>query len=126
MSLDFDVSKIKKYNELYPGIRMFPESTTNKAMVWNFATEVIVWSMLAVGMQRLTESNYDEFWRRYSLICEAMGTDAQVTLTNVHEHVGLTTNVSNWGRKEFSEHLKMVVKREAQKNARLAAMQGDK
>ena len=100
-------------------------------------TNALIWLTMGVGLGRITEKNFTEFWYRYEVL-EALighvapthgegsaeywnkrdGTDFKagdklVTYERVRDHIGLATNVSDeprgkWFKRQFDEAVRMT------------------
>ena len=103
MSLDFNLKKIKNYEEL-----CWEEITNEfgeKQKRINPVTEVIIFRTMAVGMGEITEANWEEFYRRVVFWEHLFGAsvvvpdgeggfmDHYLTPKDIYDHIGLSTNV---------------------------------
>ena len=101
MSLNFDVSKIKNYKEVTTAKNAEGED------IWHPITDALIWQTMAVGMGQITEANVEEFYQRSRLYSNLFGDPIQFynektekyetrpfTATEIHNHIGLSTNVS--------------------------------
>lgn len=68
---------------------------------WAVATQSLVWLSLACGFRTITKENWVEVYRRVSLyekvngtIMRVSGEPYNVTASDVHDHIGLSTNAS--------------------------------
>lgn len=82
--------------------------------------ESIIFHTMFLGINRITEENYQEFWKRYVQLNHANGWDNYLTPEDVHNAVGLHTNASPitpaaW-RKKLNESLEAWGKQQV-KNA---------
>jgi hypothetical protein len=99
MSLDFRITKIENYNQLYPSLEIDThdfKGNPTKMTKWNPVTEQIVWGCMATGIGELTEKTVDEWYTRYSVWCQINGFANDLKLLpfkHVVQHIGLTTNV---------------------------------
>ena len=64
MSLDWDLSGIKNYKELCWG----PATDEEGYKLLNGVTDGLIWKTMSVGMGRITEKNYEEFFMRLCMI----------------------------------------------------------
>jgi hypothetical protein len=113
MSLDWDISKVKNYEELC--------FDTEGDM--NPLTSALINATTAIGMLRITEKNFEEFHLR--LLEEAKSTGkgrlyyfdkefnvvwVNPTLKEVQDHIGLFTSATQFGgsktRKQWEAQLK--------------------
>lgn len=93
MSLDWDLTKIDKHEELWikegDGRRLSP------------MTEALIWACLHVGIGEITEKTVDEFYTRVKVWERGIGTltrdrdgnEVATTYAEVKRHIGLRTNV---------------------------------
>lgn len=105
MSLDWSVEDCDDavLKEFYPDVIM--ESGQRH---WNPVTASLPWILFATGMQKITERNYDEVYRRMGIwyyIVKGMDPkqhDEMPTIVDIKRHVGMSTNVSNTSRAQFA------------------------
>ena len=80
----------------------------------NPVTNALIWACMAVDMGSITQKNYPEFWLRCAMddgdsgsgrILEGEGRHRSVTLEEVREHIGLSTNVSTQSKTYFYNKL---------------------
>jgi hypothetical protein len=101
MSLDFDVSKIKNHQEVTTA---YNEDGSER---WHPITEALIWHTMAIGIGQITDANVSEFYSRSRLYSKLFGDPIQFyneetekyetrpfTATEIHNHIGLSTNVS--------------------------------
>lgn len=101
MSLNFDVSKIKNYQEVTTAQNDAGED------IWHPITEALIWHCMGIGMGEITNANVDEFYQRSRLYSSLFGNPIQFyneetekyetrpfTATEIHDHIGLSTNVA--------------------------------
>jgi len=90
----------------------------------NPVTNALIWGCMMIEMGRITEKNYAEFWLRLSMddgvsgsgrIYEGKGGYRSVTLEEVRQHIGLSTNVSTGTKTQFYNKLLKRAQREAEK-----------
>jgi hypothetical protein len=65
-------------------------------------TDTLVWATMAIGMNKITADNYNEFYARLYLSQKLDG-DVTVTKADVKRRIGLTTNASTLTRKQFTD-----------------------
>jgi hypothetical protein len=116
MSLDFDVSKVKNFAV----VTTFVEQDGNK--IWHPITKALVFGTMAIGMNNITEANWEEFYNRLNLweLCagpslwrSAGGTGDpknHITPLEVFMHIGLHTNASRKTDKQFLDDCFRVLK----------------
>jgi len=136
MSLDWNVGKIKNWKEVTR--KKIKEGVTQEQIrhdimngydyyydedeegnrtytsYLNPVTTALIWATIEIGLGRITEKNYAEFWMRMSM-ADGISGDGRlyeehddgkhryrsVTLEEVKQHIGLRTNVSNITKTQF-------------------------
>lgn len=115
MSLNFDLTKIENHkelcwlpsskeamaNDMWNDFRVDPE--TDEVTMMNPVTKAIVFRTMAVGMGTITFVNMEEFYARNVMFERIFDSslvfmndeNLGITPKNVHDHVGLSTNVSH-------------------------------
>ena len=117
MSLDFSFKDCKEidHDELwteYPS--PFPSRETERDL--NVVAKSLVFISMFVGINKITESNYLEFWRRTDLYQKVYGTMFQIsdgegwnpyflTEDDVKKHIGMSTNVNAISKQKFQVSL---------------------
>ena len=124
MSLNWDLSDIENAEE----ICWVPDGKDG-GYTLNTITETLIWSTIIVSLNQITEANAEEFYRRlteYEVISGGLmvGTtkegeriERMPTLKEIQNHIGLTTNVDNKSKREWTALLNYLVKQRA-KDAR--------
>lgn len=95
MALNWDATKVRDFDKL----------TDEEAVI----REALIWSTLGVGISRITEKNYKEFYARLRFIELLNGArrykdemkPKYFTLEEVERFIGLTTNASEFSRAQF-------------------------
>jgi len=116
MSLDWSIENIENYKELCWG--------ENDRM--NPVTEALIWAGNSIGFNNITEKNYKELyirinmWERgvHSFLQQSnagVRVDTPLTLDNVRQHIGLSTNWSTMTNTQFGKHLIKSMRREAER-----------
>lgn len=84
----------------------------------NPVTHVLIFGTMTVGMGKITEKNYKEFWMRMQFAdvvfgpsLKSKGKGRGVTLQEVKQHIGLSTNVCNETGATFYKRMKQSVER---------------
>lgn len=100
MSLDYSYANVKNSDDVMwdENDRMLPE------------VESIIFATMAVGINKITEDNYIEFFRRYVMYRYANNYgEPFFDLAKVQEMIGLSTNASTFTdaafRKLLTDHL---------------------
>jgi hypothetical protein len=110
MSLDFRVTKIENYDELYPAVEVdtwHASGSPAKMKDWHPRTVQIVWGCMSTGIGELKESNVAEWYARYTIWCQTHNLDVELPYKHVIQHIGLTTNV--FPEETRSKWLKRIV-----------------
>lgn len=121
MSLDYVLDKIENWKEvtrceipedytadqirsLMTSADVFHDDAGNHTHYQNPVTVTLIWATLTVGLPKITEKNFKEFWLRLRVSDILMGYPIQVlqedgstegrhlTLEEVKQHIGLSTN----------------------------------
>jgi hypothetical protein len=95
MSLDWSTRSCKDYEKL----------------VWS-TTNSLIWNTMRVGINKITDKNFEKFYIRLAIIERTFGTllqkDGQAiytTLKDVKDHIGMYTNVDNMSDSEFKKEV---------------------
>ena len=98
MALNYNFSKVKDHEELHKN-----DGEWGK-------TDTLIWMCLAVGIGDITEKNYVEFYARVHFLEKIIGAMAHVgkeeyffTIDDIKRRIGMSTNVSNMTRKQFTD-----------------------
>lgn len=103
MSLNWNVSNIADSNAVC--FHHYTEDGEPQRRLTQ-TTELLIFTTMVVGFGRITESNYQEFYKRVALFERLRGAvrvkkgdsgkfvDDPYTLEDIRQHIGLTTNVS--------------------------------
>lgn len=110
MSLNFDYKACKKVD----GKNVYDHPNDEKQ--WHPVAESIVWTLLIVGFNDITEKNIDRVWARFSmyqnivgpLIRYGDGVKAYITREDLEQHIGVRTNVSNQTDAAWAKHIVKV------------------
>lgn len=86
----------------------------------NPVTDALIWSTMAVGMGKITDENYEEFYRRTRALASIHGPMLRnsdggnaIALADVRDHIGLKCNVSYQHDLEFQMGLGRRVSEDA-------------
>ena len=82
MSLDWDISKCKNHEDI-----------TLDQEVEGDITEQIIWSSLTTKLGNITETNWTEWYARYTLWNKIHGFDNSIEPKDFHRRIGMSTNV---------------------------------
>lgn len=106
MSLNYDLQNVKadwKSDDVWP------------------ITNALIWGTMSVGMNSITEANWQEFYTRAYMIQTIYGgwisDDGQirfVTPQEIREHIGLGTNANNLSNAKFKENMDRRMREQAQ------------
>lgn len=113
MSLDFSVERMKNYNVLttivYP--REHPQQEAERK--WHPVTNALIFGTMAIGMNTITEANWQEFYNRLNMWERCVRPQLSrgdipvkdqrnfITPLEVYMHIGLHTNASNKTKNQF-------------------------
>lgn len=100
MSLDYSTKDIKEDPTL-----------TDENGYWIPAFQSMCFATIPVGINDVTEKNYREFYRRYSVMNVAYGYDNYLTLAMVEKFIGLKTNASSKTISAFNKDVLAVIER---------------
>lgn len=109
MSLDFKFDKVADYKNVCWEADVRPGRPDGKRVA--VVTDRLIWATMGIGMSRVTEDNYEEFFKRLALYeTLILGWDWQdrTTLADVRKHIGLTTNACSKDEKPASFHKRMI------------------
>ena len=79
-------------------------------------TEALIWATMVVGMNRITEKNYEKFFARYCL----SQMETKITLKDVKNHIGLRTNASTMSDTQFFKNQCDIIIRDGRAEMRRA------
>lgn len=111
MSLNWNIGDIENYKELHECTN--PDAPEDERLYkLNGITDALIWATMAVGMGKITESNYEAFYARLRFAEKLNGnmalkwdeeTEEHVPLDveDVKRHIGLSTNVSPETKAKF-------------------------
>ncbi len=131
MPLNWRLSKIHDYEKLCwepdPDAPNDPERNRLKPL-----TNSLIWATIPVGINQITEKNFEKFFLRLSAIEQVSGTflneirddkivERPITLAEVKQHIGLWTNASSLTDAQFRGNLAQRAMREAQQRLKNAA-----
>ena len=127
MSLDANYSNIEDYEDVCYVDSVIPASQggdgikTEKSL--SGITQTIVFLGIVVGIREITEDNWFDYWARMSaydgitggsITCWGEDNNGpkyrSVAKEEVKQHIGLSTNVSEYTDSEFGEALGRVIK----------------
>jgi hypothetical protein len=113
MSLDFSVANMMNYKVLSG----MPHKGGDKDKEsWHYLTEALTFATMPVGINRITDANWMEFYQRLHMLEKVRGSrltawtktgpiDRLITPVEVYMHIGLSTNASNKTKKQFFDDL---------------------
>jgi hypothetical protein len=121
MSLDWNLTKISNNTEVCWEKN---EDGTDKL---NPVTESLIWLTMGIGMGSITEDNQSDFYCRVVMYEKLFGTmlsywkdskkvSVPITPEDIHNHVGLTTNVSKDTDASFRKRIVENFIREQKRN----------
>lgn len=121
MSLDWNLTKINNNTEVCWEKN---EDGTDKL---NPVTESLIWLTMGIGMGSITEDNQSDFYCRVAMYEKLFGTmlsywkdskkvSVPITPEDIHNHIGLTTNVSKDTDASFRKRIVENFIREQKRN----------
>jgi hypothetical protein len=121
MSLDWNLTKISNNTEVCWEKN---EDGTDKL---NPVTESLIWLTMGIGMGSITEDNQSDFYCRVAMYEKLFGTmlsywkdskkvSVPITPEDIHNHIGLTTNVSKDTDASFRKRIVENFIREQKRN----------
>lgn len=125
MSLDWDLTKINNNTEVCWEKN---EDGTDKL---NPVTESLIWLTMGISMGSITEDNQSDFYCRVAVYEKLFGTmlsywkdskkvSVPITPEDIHNHIGLTTNVSKDTDASFRKRIIENFIREEKRNFKYA------
>ena len=115
MSLDWNISKIENFKELWV------QDGENKRL--NRTTDSLIWAAMAVDLGSITEKNVDKWLERLSAI-SVLDNNCWDDLVHRHvieRHIGLTCNVCNMTDAKFWNKMKKSLQNKASDKIRSIA-----
>lgn len=117
MSLDFSWKNIKDGDT----VTTHPEDLDKTSgQRYHPVFDKLVWSMMVIGVTKITEANLQMVQDRMAMYQKALGPamvssvgEIYITDEDVARYVGLSTNVSQMTDKQWLEHLGEMILREA-------------
>lgn len=101
MSLNFSLTEIKNYKEVcwlpvdstIPRMFLDIAEVNGEERMMNPKTHQIIWGCMPVGIGVISERTAPEWYARYSLWCRIKKLTESITMQDVKDHIGLSTNV---------------------------------
>ena len=110
MSLDFKLDKIENYEELcWESTGEFDTDGEEFVRIKN-DTNIIIWATITLGLNRITEKNLVEWATRWKMALGAGMVGRNITIQNLRDHIGLSTNASPLTMSRFNTKLYKWVK----------------
>jgi hypothetical protein len=121
MSLDWNLTKINN------NIEVCWEKNEDGTDKLNPVTESLIWLTMGIGMGSITEENQSDFYCRVAMYEKLFGTmlsywkdskkvSVPITPEDIHNHIGLTTNVSKDTDASFRKRIVENFIREQKRN----------
>jgi hypothetical protein len=109
MSLDFNFNKIEDKSVLFIGGKVPAEGESGDL---NSATQTCIWMTMHLGINPITEANYEKFYERYVEYMTAHGENdkfwALKSADDVKARIGLSTNASKISDAKFKAIIKKM------------------
>lgn len=102
MSLDFNYKAVNMDN--------FPDEVYGEVAYLNSTFQAIVWNLMAIRVQAITEDNLEEVWFR-TQVWQKLSGGTVITAQDIKNAIGLTTNVSNESRASFFKGMRNYCER---------------
>jgi hypothetical protein len=111
MALSWNVNKIKNFESL-----IYYKKDGGDDFYVRPLAEALIWATMLIGMNRITEGNYEEFFERVATYEHLNGPwlrqtdrrfknglkDRHITLADIEKHIGLETNASTVSRRQWN------------------------
>jgi len=121
MSLDYNLTGIKDYEKV-----CLTEDDGRK--VHSARTDSLIWATMYIGMEQITEKNFEEFYIRLSIYERIFGASVYryvnmkregvyITLADVKNHIGLKTNADRLTDNQFDSKLMKRLRSEVPRGA---------
>jgi len=117
MSLTWDVGNIEGFKELCYIPVVDEDGVATDKIQLNPITEVLIWGTMPVGISKISDSNYVDFYKRLKCL-EQTGiylltsfddennvVNSNPSLEDIYFHRGLSTNVTRYTEKQFCKQL---------------------
>lgn len=121
MSLDWSIERIKNFQALC----WIPDGDGTASL--NATTNSLIWATMSVGINEITEKNYNEFYLRFKIFAKTRDSGAvlwgavegeqeqgkhEINLIDIYQHIGLSTNASSKSRTQFMKDLFLTMERD--------------
>ena len=115
MSLDWRVGEIKDYKSV-----CWKENPETGEEYLNPITQSLIYSTLSIGIAEITEDNVIDFYNRSILTADVYGQPINefpeeggiirrnYTLEEIQQHIGLSTNASDYSDKQFMDKIRQA------------------
>lgn len=128
MALHWDISNVKDYNLLHNTAPEGCDLPHPKGSIEDFVgdvewdiTNTLIWATISVDMGKITEKNYEEFYRRLRMVGIVYGSPYQITLSDVKRRIGLSTNVITTTATQFNNKMKKRMVDDADRHVKTEA-----
>jgi len=118
MSLNWNIQKVANCDEVCYVVQKEDTDYRKAGKYLSSVTECLIWATMAVGMDKITEKNWKEFYTRLKMVeacsgCYLRGEnketgkieDIPFTVQNVKDHIGLHTNASIYSKTRFLNNM---------------------
>jgi hypothetical protein len=110
MSLNYDLTKIKDFKQLY-----VCEENEQEETQLDSTTERIIFLAMEVDLGEITEKNVDEWLVRLEMMrMVGWAPRTPITRADIERHIGLRTNVAPKSRSQYKTKLAKHIEREAE------------
>jgi len=70
-------------------------------------TNSLIWGTMGVGISRITEDNYVDFYARLTFLYTSISHESDITVFDVKRRIGLSTNADNETELQFVKRIGM-------------------
>ena len=70
-------------------------------------TNSLIWGTMGVGISRITEDNYVDFYARLTFLYNSINHESDITVQDVKRRIGLSTNADSETELQFVKRLGM-------------------
>jgi hypothetical protein len=104
--LDWDISEIGNRD----GIVIPQEGDSDEpTYALSPVTQALIGATVGVGINKITKSNFVEFWLRLRALDSWTGTDRVISVPDIERHVGLSTSAEKISQSKWFGNIKKLV-----------------
>lgn len=122
MSMNIDCSKVENWQEIWG-----KDASDKEQLI----TEAVMWGCQMVGIYKITEENWEEYYRRVNLMFQVgetnfmlsndgttFGERIPITPADVHRRIGLSTNANTMSKTAFAKKVMEYMENNVNKEIR--------